>query len=74
MKKWSYDYLTKYDPKSEKLDRKMSWAQCKNGPMTQKLWQWPILIILHDICVVIQDLTKVNQKSEKFGQKNEWGP
>ena len=51
----------------------MSGATWKNGPMTPKLWPWPILIILHDICVAIQDSTKFDQKSEKIDQKNEWG-
>ena len=27
----------------------MSEARRKNGPITPKLWPWPILIILHDI-------------------------
>ena len=36
--------------KVKKLIRKMSGARWKNGPMTPKLWPWPILIILHDIC------------------------
>ena len=51
----------------------MSGAPRKNGPRTPKLWPWPILIILQDICVAIQDLTKFDQKSEKIDQKNEWG-
>ena len=38
--------------------------------MTPKLWPWPILIILHDICVAIPDSTKFDQKSEKFDKKN----
>ena len=42
--------------------------------MTLKLWPWPIIIILHGICVVIQDLTKFDQKSEKIDQKYECGP
>ena len=47
--------------------RKMSGARWKNGPMTLKLWPWPILIILHNICVAIQDLTKnVKNWSEKW--------
>ena len=58
--------VTNIDQKSEKLIRKMSGARWKNGPMTPKLWPWPILIILHDICVAIQDSTKFNQKSEKI--------
>ena len=36
----------------------MSGAQWKNSPMTPQLWPWPIIIILHDICVAIPDLTK----------------
>ena len=31
------------------LDEKM-----QNGSMTPKLWPWPILIILHDICVALK--------------------
>ena len=54
--------------------RKLSGAPWKNDPMTPKLWPWPILIILHDICVAIPDSTKIYQKSEKIDQKNEWGP
>ena len=42
--------------------------------MTPKRWPGPILIILHNICVAIQDLTKFDHKSEKIDQKNEWGP
>ena len=49
----------------------MSGAPCKNGLMTSKLWPWPFLIILQDICVAIPDLTKFDQKSEKFDEKNE---
>jgi len=41
--------------------------------MTPKLWPWPNLIILHNICVAIQDLIKFDQKSEKIEMKNEWG-
>ena len=53
--------------KVKKLIRKMSGARWKNGPMTPKLWPWPILIILHNICVAIQDLTKnVKNWSEKW--------
>ena len=42
--------------------------------MTPKLWPWPILIILLEICVAIPDLTKFDQQSEKFDKKNGWGP
>ena len=41
--------------KVKKLIRKMSGARWKNGPMTPKLCPWPILIILHDICVAIKN-------------------
>ena len=56
-------------PKVKKVIRKMSGARWRNGPMTSKLWPWPILIILHDICVAIQDSTKFDQKSEKNWSK-----
>ena len=46
----------------------------ENCPRTLKLWPWPIFIILHDIWVAIPDSTKIDQKSEKNDQKNEWGP
>ena len=51
----------------------MSGARQKNGPMTPKLSPWPILIIIHNTCVAIQDSTKFDQISEKIDQKNEWG-
>ena len=60
--------------KVKNLIRKMSGAPLKNGLITSKLWLWPFLIILQDICVAIPDLTKFDQKSEKFDEKNEWGP
>ena len=41
--------------KVKKSSRKMSGARWKNGHMTPKLWPWPILIILHDICVAIKN-------------------
>ena len=45
----------KLTKKVKKLIRKMSGAPWKNGPRTPKLWPWPILIILHDICVAIKN-------------------
>ena len=48
----------KLTKKVNKLIRKISGAPCKNCLWTSKLWPWPILIILHDICVAIPDLTK----------------
>ena len=47
---------TKFDQKSEKIDKKNEWGQTKNGPTTPKLWPWPILIILHDICFAIKKI------------------
>ena len=56
--------------KVKKLIRKMSGARWKNGPMTPKLWPWPILIILHDICVAIKN--SFFQGHLKPGRLTQW--
>ena len=62
------------DGQTDICDSRVAFAT-ENGLMTLKLWPWPILIILlHDICVAIQDLIKFDQKSENLIRKMSGAP